>query len=157
MICHGKCRVFALAAVILVMGGPAVAHDCMTRMLDVIHLRDGTTLVALPAQPFSLRWRNSVTRTMVQADYILDPQGQIIQIAERFAAHGPGMAHDGTGWRVEGGQMVIDLHRNVGQLVLRSAPEYENRLIAGDTVIDLTRWPATPLEIRPSDCKEPPQ
>jgi len=153
----GKCCVIALATLSLVMGGPAAAHDCMSRALDVIHVQNGTTLASLPAQPFTLVWRNSVTHSLVQADYILGPQGQIIQTAERFAAHGPGMAHDGAGWRVEGDQMVIDLHRDVGRLILRSAPEYENRLIAGDTVIDLTQWPATPLEIRPTDCKEPPQ
>lgn len=156
MIGFGKCRVFALAILILVMGGPAAAHDCTPRALDVIHVQDGTTLASLPAQPFTLVWRNSVTHSLVQADYILGPQGQIIQIAERFAAHGPGMAHDGAGWRIEGGQMVIDLHRDVGRLILRSAPAHENRLIAGDTVIDLTQWPATPLEIRSPDCKDPP-
>lgn len=147
----------AFAILILVMGGQSAAHSCEMRALVVMDVHEDVPLVALPAQPFSLHWRNSVTLSMVQADYIIDPHGQIIQIAERFAAHGPGMAHDGTGWRIEGGQMVIDLHRDIGRLILRSAREHENRLIAGDTVIDLTQWPATPLEILSPDCKEPPR
>ncbi|MGP9791179.1 DUF1850 domain-containing protein [Roseinatronobacter sp. NSM] len=157
MIGRGKCGLTALAIVISVAGGPGAARDCTPRALDVVRLHDGKTLATLPAGAFSMLWRHSVTLTMVQADYVLDPQGRIIQIAERFAAHGPGMAHDGTGWRVHDGQMVIDLNRDVGRLILRSAPAHENRLIAGDTELDLTQWPATPLEIRPPDCKDTPQ
>ncbi|MDD7970878.1 DUF1850 domain-containing protein [Roseinatronobacter alkalisoli] len=147
----------ALAIVTLVAGGPGAAHDCAQRAIDVVRLHDGVVLATLPARPFTLVWRNSVTLTMVQADYILGDGGQIIQIAERFAAHGPGMAHDGTGWRVENDQMAIELHRDVGRLILRSAPAHENRLIAGDTTIDLTQWPATPLEILSPDCKDTPR
>ncbi|MBR3369739.1 MAG: DUF1850 domain-containing protein [Rhodobacteraceae bacterium] len=157
MIGLGKRGLTALAIVISVAGGPGAARDCTPRVLDVVRLHDGMTLASLPTAAFSLVWRHSVTLTPVQADYIIDPRGQIIQIAERFAAHGPGMAHDGTGWRVEDGQMVIDLHRDVGRLILRSAPAHDNRLIAGDTTLDLTQWPATPLEILSPDCKDPPQ
>jgi len=52
------------------------------------------------------------------------------------------------------GAMVLPLDRPVPRLILRTAPEHENRLIVGDQMIDLTRWPATPLEILSPDCKE---
>lgn len=157
MMDKGKCCMLALATLFNVTGGPSAARDCSARMIEVLDVREGTLLASLPAQPFSLLWRNSVTLGMVQADYILGLHGQIIQVAERFAAHGPGMAHDGAGWRIEGGQMVVDLNRDIPRLILRTATAYENRLIAGDITLDLTQWPATPLEILSPDCKESPQ
>lgn len=157
MITQGLRGLAALASVTLIMGGTSAAHDCTSREIEVVRLQDGMTLASLPKDAFTLVWRNSVTLTKVYADYIFDTDGQIIQTTERFAAHGPGMAHDGPGWHVEDDQMVIELHRHVPRLILRSAPAYENRLIAGETEIDLTQWPATPLEILSTDCKEPPR
>lgn len=145
----------ALAVVILFMGGTSVAHACNNNEAEVVRLKDGISLASLPMNAFTLGWRNSVTLTKVYADYIFDEEGQIIQIAERFSAHGPGMAYAGAGWRVEDDQMVLDLHRHIPRLILRSAPAYENHLIAGEIKLDLTQWPATPLEIRALDCKEP--
>ncbi len=151
----GLRSLFALAIMTVFMGGSSVAHDCTSRKAEVIRLKDGMRLARLPMDTFTLVWRNSVTLTKVYADYIFDAEGQIIQIAERFSAHGPGMAHDGPGWRVEGDHMLIDLDRHIPRLILRSAPAHENRLISGETELDLTQWPATPLEIRALDCKEP--
>ena len=145
----------ALAVVTLFMGGTSVAHACTNREAEVVRLKDGISLVSLPMNACTLGWRNSVTLTKVYADYIFDEEGQIIQVAERFSAHGPGMAYAGAGWRVENDQMVIDLDRHIPRLIFRSAPAHENHLVAGEIELDLTQWPATPLEIRALDCKEP--
>ena len=139
----------------LFMGGTSVAHGCTSHKVAVVRLKDGMTLASLPMDAFTLVWRNSVTLTRVYADYIFNAEGQIIQIAERFSAHGPGMAHDGERWRLEDDQMVIDLDRHIPRLILRSAPAHKNYLITGEIELDLTQWPATPLEIRSLDCKEP--
>ncbi|WP_157046592.1 DUF1850 domain-containing protein [Roseovarius sp. 217] len=144
----------ALAAVILCAGGSQAPRACSNGMLAVVGVRDGQTRIDLPAQAFTLKWRHSVSLTPVEADYIITPDGGIVQTEERFIAHGPGMAYDGKGWVQRDGAMVLPLDRPVPRLILRSAPEHENRLIVGDQMIDLTRWPATPLEILSPDCKE---
>ncbi|MCH8467818.1 MAG: DUF1850 domain-containing protein, partial [Roseinatronobacter sp.] len=127
---------------------------CTPDQIAVIRLQDDKVLAQVQGPEFALIWRHSVTLTPVQAEYLLMPDGQIIQTAERFEAHGPGVAHDGAGWRSEAGKMVIDLHRPIPRLILRSAPQYEKRLFAGDAILDLTKWPAIPLEIRVAECKE---
>lgn len=144
----------ALAAVLLCAGGSDTSRACSDGALAVIGLRDGLTRIEIPAQAFTLSWRHSVSLTRVEADYIVKPDGQILQTEERFVAHGPGMAYDGEGWIQRDGEMVLPLHRPVPRLILRTAPEHENRLIVGDHMIDLTRWPATPLEILSPECKK---
>lgn len=143
-----------LAAVMICAGGTSVPRTCDGASLAVVGLRDGRTLIELPARAFTLTWRHSVSLTTVAADYIIAPDGQIVQTEERFVAHGPGMAYDGEGWTERDGEMVLPLHRPVPRLILRTAPEHENRLIVGGQTIDLTRWPATPLELLSPDCKE---
>lgn len=135
-------------------GGSQASRMCSEGRLAVVGLRDGLTRIELPARVFTLTWRHSVSLTPVEADYILEQDGGIVQTEERFVAHGPGMAYDGEGWIERDGEMVLPLHRPVPRLILRTAPEHENRLIVGDQMIDLTRWPATPLEILSPDCKE---
>jgi hypothetical protein len=144
----------ALALAVSSAGGLTAARACAPDQIAVIRLQDDKVLAQVQGPEFVLIWRHSVTLTPVQAEYLLMPDGQIIQTAERFEAHGPGVAHDGAGWRSEAGKMVIDLHRPIPRLILRSAPQYENRLIAGDAILDLTKWPAIPLEIRVAECKE---
>lgn len=144
----------ALCLTGLVTGGPAAARACDAMLLELVSLRDGTILAQIDGPEFALVWRHSVTLTEVRADYRLMPGRGIVQTAERFAAHGPGMAHEGAGWRIENELMVHDLDRDIDRLILRAAPEHENRLLAGADVTDLTRWPAIPLEIRAVDCKE---
>lgn len=120
--------------------------------LAVARVADGAVLARVAADAFTLEWRHSVTLTMVRDRYVLTPEGEIIQVEERFEAHGPGMAHDGEGWRREGGQYVLPLNRPIDRLILRTAPEHRNRLRAGDADIDLTRWPGQPLELLPVPC-----
>lgn len=144
----------ALAAILLCAGGSEASRACPDPVLAVIGLRDGLTRVEIPTQAFTLSWRHSVSLTPVEADYIIEPDGRIVQTEERFVAHGPGMAYDGEGWSEREGEMVLPLHRPVPRLILRTAPDHENRLIVGDQTINLTRWPATPLELLSPDCKE---
>lgn len=135
-------------------GGVSAARACDAEMLELVDLRGATVLTEFQGPEFALSWRHSVTLTTVRADYRLLAGRGIVQTAERFAAHGPGMAHDGAGWRIEDGQMVLDLDRDIDRLILRTAPEHENRLQTTAAEIDLTQWPATPLEIRAAECKE---
>jgi hypothetical protein len=120
--------------------------------LAVVRVADGAELARVAGAAFMLEWRHSVTLTMVRDAYVLTPEGEIRQVEERFAAHGPGMAHDGAGWRREGGEYVLPLDRPIDRLILRAAPEHRNRLRAGDAEIDLTRWPGQPLELTPVPC-----
>lgn len=152
-------------------GGAAAAHDCTEVQIDLLDLRAEVVLASLQGPDFSLIWRNSVTLTPVQADYTVQIGRGIVQRAERFSAHGPGMAYASTDastdastgdstdnsarWRDVGGQIVLDLDRAIDRLILRSAPEHENRLFNATTLIDLTQWPARPLEIRARGCAAP--
>ncbi|SDW72860.1 DUF1850 domain-containing protein [Roseicitreum antarcticum] len=145
----------ALVAMIFGMGGPLPAHACKVTGLSVVRLTDDTVLARAQAQEFTLIWRHSVTLTPVYAAYAIDADGTLRQTEERFAAHGPGMAFGGEGWQIRGDQMVLTLNRPIPQLILRSDIPHQNRLIAGDTEIDLTRWPGVPLEIRATPCKDP--
>ncbi|WP_071797163.1 DUF1850 domain-containing protein [Natronohydrobacter thiooxidans] len=144
----------ALCLIGLATGGPAAARACEATLIELVSIRDGTILAQIDGPEFALAWRHSVTLTEVRADYRLMPGRGIVQTAERFAAHGPGMAHEGAGWRSENGLMLVELDRDIDRLILRAAPEHENRLLAAADVIDLTQWPAIPLEIRAVDCKE---
>ena len=115
---------------------------------------DGAVLAQAQAAGFALHWRHSVTLTPVEARYALLPGGAIVQTEERFAAHGPGMAHDAPGWRREGEMFVLPLARAVNRLVLRAAAEHENRLAIAGQTIDLTRWPGVPIDLVPLPCEE---
>lgn len=144
----------ALCLAYLVTGGIPAARACEAGRIVLVDLRAETVLAELQGPDFALSWRHSVTLTAMRAEYRLISGRGIVQTAERFSSHGPGMAHDGAGWRFEDGQMVLDLDREIDRLILRTAPDYENRLHVDAAVIDLTQWPATPLEIRAADCKE---
>ena len=111
-------------------------------------------ILATETDRFALRYRHSVTLTLVTAHYAIAPDGSITQTEERFSAHGPGMAHDGAGWHLEGDEMVLPLDRPIPHLVLRTAPAHENRLIVGAKETDLTLWPGQPLELRALPCKD---
>ncbi|MFN3937563.1 MAG: DUF1850 domain-containing protein [Gemmobacter sp.] len=138
----------ALVAGLVLLAAP-VAAGC----LAVVRLADEVELVRAETTEFALSWRHSVTLTPVVARYAIDDSG-LRQIDERFAAHGPGLAHEAKGWRREGEEFVVPLDRPVPRLILRAAPEHENRLRLPGALIDLTIWPGTPLEILPLPCED---
>jgi len=146
----GRCSLAALA--LSACNGSVAA--CDLPLLRLERVTDGALLMQVATDHFALRYRHSVTLTPVTARYVVSPGGAITQTEERFAAHGPGMAHDGAGWHREGGEMVLPLDRPIPRLVLRTAPEHENRLIVGATETDLTLWPGQPLELRALPCKD---
>lgn len=150
MIHRGRCSLAALALAACL--GPATACDLPELRLEQV--RDGAVLLRWRTEAFTLRYRHSVTLTPVSAAYVIAPDGAITQTEERFAAHGPGMAHDGAGWHREGDEMVLPLNRPIPRLVLRTAPAHENRLTVGGVETDLTRWPGQPLELRALPCKD---
>jgi hypothetical protein len=122
--------------------------------LAVVRAGDGTVVYVAQAEEFSLSYRHSVTLTPVTARYVIAPDGTLTQTEERFAAHGPGLAHDGEGWRRDGDSFVLPLNREIGRLIVRTAPEHENRLIIADTRIDLAAWPREPLHLTPMPCED---
>lgn len=140
----------ALLALALSATAPAAA--CPPG-IAVVEVGGGAVMFSTRVEEFELAYRHSVTLTPVVSRYRIDPHG-IVQVEERMAAHGPGVAYGGEGWRREGGMFVLPLERGIDRLVLRAAPQYENRLIAGKEVIDLFRWPGRPLEIRPLFCED---
>lgn len=148
----GRPALAGALAIVIAAAAPAAA--ACTPGLAVVRLADGAVLHQARADRFELRWRHSVTLDPVLARYVLDSTG-IRQTEERFASHGPGLAHDAEGWRREGDSFVLPLDRPIDRLILRSAPRYENRLLLAGQDIDLTRWPGQPLELTPLPCKEP--
>lgn len=139
---------------VLLLALSTLAAAACPKGLVVVRVANGTVLAAAQAAAFSLSYRHSVTLTPVTARYVIAGDGRLIQVEERFSAHGPGLAHDVEGWRREGDSFVLTLEREIDRLVLRTAPEYENLLIADGARIDLTAWPREPLEVRAIDCKE---
>ncbi|MFN3614314.1 MAG: DUF1850 domain-containing protein [Rubrimonas sp.] len=150
MIGSGRSALFWPAVLSALIGGAPVAACPLG--LAVVRVADGVELARVDAASFTLEWRHSVTLTMVRDVYVLSPEGRIRQVEERFAAHGPGMAHDGAGWRREDGEFVLPLDRPLDRLILRAAPEHRNRLRAGGADIDLTLWSGQPLELKPVPC-----
>lgn len=148
-------RVLALAGLTLGIGGPTVpAYACPAPTIQVVRLSDLVVLAEAVADGFELIWRHSVTLTDVHASYAVGADGSLHQTEERFTDHGPGLAFDGDGWRIEDGAIVLSLDRFIDQLILRTAPEHRNRLKIGAHTIDLTYWPRQPLEILARPCTD---
>ncbi|MFN4171744.1 MAG: DUF1850 domain-containing protein [Pseudorhodobacter sp.] len=146
----GRCSIAALALSACLDRAAA----CDLPLLRLERVTDGALLMQVHTDSFALRYRHSVTQTPVDALYSIAPDGRITQTEERFSTHGPGLAHDGAGWRQDGAEMVLPLDRPIPRLVLRTAPEHENRLIVGGTETDLTLWPGEPLELGALPCKD---
>ncbi|MBK5927548.1 DUF1850 domain-containing protein, partial [Rhodobaculum claviforme] len=124
-----------LAVLLATLAAPAAACPAVA----VVRLADGAEVARLPApHGFALRHIHSVTLTEVEARYTLAPDGTLRQTEERATDPGPGMDHTAP-MRTEGGALVTPLDRPVARLVLRAAPAWDNRLIAGATTLDLTR------------------
>lgn len=142
-------------AVLPAILAPAMPAAACPPGLAVVRVADDAVLAELQAPDgFALHALHSVTLEPVEARYVVGPDG-LRQVEERFGTHGPGMAHEAEGWRREGDVFVLPLDRAIDRLVLRSAAPWQNRLTAGETEIDLTRWPGEPLEIVALPCLRP--
>lgn len=111
--------------------------------------------VPVPQARFEIRYRHSVTRRMVESHYAL-LDGALVQVAEVFDEHGPGMAVDaasGERWTRAGSgadaRFVLHMKRPLAALVLRAQSIAEQRLVANGEALDLARWGERPLRLVP--------
>lgn len=109
--------------------------------------------VALPRPGFALRYTHSVTLRPIESRYEIR-NGRIVQTAELFDEHGPGMATEPlAGERLErsGGRFVLSMQRPVGQMIVHVQQLPAQTLIADGDAIALTQFGERAIEIRP-DC-----
>lgn len=121
---------------------------------------DGSRLarIALASdQRFALRYTHSVTLRPVESRYEIRA-GRIVQIAEVFDEHGPGMATAPlAGERLDtvrdadGVRYVLWMARPIERLVVRVQAQPAQRLIAGDEVVELIEFGERAVELKP-DC-----
>ncbi|MFD2741552.1 DUF1850 domain-containing protein [Sulfitobacter aestuarii] len=104
---------------------------------------------------FSLGFIHSVSRTPVRDLYVLR-DGAILQTGEIFEAHGAGLPSlgndlDATGFRHEEGRFILDLDRQIGEMIVRIQREFKNTLYIGSEIIPLAPLGRSALLI--SGCK----
>jgi hypothetical protein len=111
---------------------------------------------------FALHYTHSVTLRPVESRYVVRAN-RIVQTAEVFDEHGPGMATDaGPGERLDrqpgadGSRFVLSTDRVLPRLVVRLHPLPAFRLLVDEAAIDLAQWGARAVEIR-ADCPDPAQ
>ena len=149
-----------MAVAALLLAAAAAAGACA---LDVLDSPAGTRLARVPLPDdgaFALRYTHSVTLRPVESLYQLQA-GRIVQTAESFDAHGPGMATEaqpGERWETlhtdAGPRFVLHMARPLPQLVVRLHPLPAFRLLAGAQTIDLGQWGARSVELRPHCATE---
>ena len=141
-----------LAACILLAAVTSVAGQ---GALVVSQFPEGRELLRLnPAgkNGFSLSFIHSVSNTPVIDEYVIE-QGNIVQTAERFMAHGAGLPSradepGGISWERRGDTFVLRMHRPIPKLVVRTDRNYRNRLILGPEEVNLNQWEDQALLIR---------
>lgn len=122
----------------------------------------GANIARLPLgdpATFELSFIHSVSRTPVRDLYRVD-NGQIVQTAEIFMAHGAGLPSiandmDATGWRHENGTFILDMHRLTGPIPIRIQAEFNNTLHIAGTDLPLADLGHSALTLAP--CDEDPQ
>jgi hypothetical protein len=132
--------------------------------LDVLDSPAGTRLARVPLPDdgaFALRYTHSVTLRPVESRYRVQA-GRVVQTAEAFDAHGPGMASEaqpGERWETQatdaGPRFVLHMARPLPHLVVRLHPLPAFSLHAGAQTLDLGRLGARAVELRPSCAAEP--
>ncbi|MFX0544171.1 DUF1850 domain-containing protein [Roseovarius sp. S1116L3] len=108
---------------------------------------------------FKLSFIHSVSRTPVTDVYRVE-NGEILQTAEIFVAHGAGLPSiandvDATGWRHEDGQFILDMRRKTGPIPLRIQAEFKNTLHIGGTALPLADLGHSALTLAPCDEEIP--
>jgi hypothetical protein len=147
------------AAALLLAAGASSAAACA---LDLLDPAGGARLarVALPAdRAFALAYTHSVSLRPVESRYVVRGGG-IVQVAEVFDEHGPGMSTEpAPGERLQrhtdenGSRFVLHMARPIGRLVVRLHERPAFRLTTADQAIALDRWHTRSVELRP-DCLE---
>lgn len=157
-----RARALALALALLAPAG-ASAAPCA---IEIRGFRTASAVLARIALPqshtFALRFVHSVTRRPVESHYVVRG-GRIVQVAEIFDEHGPGLAsaaaNAGERWeRVvtkSGARFVLHMNRAIPRLVVRVQTVARQRLVADGAEIALVRWAPNAVELRPS-CGIPP-
>jgi hypothetical protein len=148
-----------VAAVLLFAGSTSAVAACA---LDLLDPASGARLarVPLPAErSFVLTYTHSVSLRPVESRYVVRGNG-IVQTAEVFDEHGPGMSTGpGPGERLEmqrdasGSRFVLHMSRPIERLVVRLHERPAFRLAAGDQILELDQWRTRSVELRP-ECPE---
>jgi len=130
--------------------------------LDLLDSPGGTRLERVPLptdRSFTVHYQHSVTLRPVESRYVVR-DNLILQIAEVFDAHGPGMAtgaQPGERWETQhtadGARFVLHMERRMPKLVIRLHPLPSFALRAGAQSIDLGKWGARSVEIH-ADCPD---
>lgn len=147
------------AAALLLACSTSAAASCV---LELLEPAGGTGLarVPLPAgRSFALTYTHSVSLRPVESRYVVRHNG-IVQTAEVFDEHGPGMSTaPGPGERLEmqrdgnGSRFVLRMSRPIDRLVVRLHERPAFRLQAGEQTVELAHWRTRSVELRP-DCPD---
>ena len=128
-------------------------------LLDLLDPAGAGRLARLPLPPereFALRYTHSVSLRPVESRYVVR-DGGIVQVAEVFDEHGPGMSTEpAPGERLElqhdgGDRFVLHMSRPIDRLVVRLHERPAFRLTAGGRTVALDQWHTRSVELRP-DC-----
>lgn len=148
----------AAAAALLACSAGAAA-GCV---LELLEPASGTGLARVPLtaeRSFALAYTHSVSLRPVESRYVVRDNG-IVQTAEVFDEHGPGMSTSpGPGERLEmqrdgsGNRFVLHMSRPIERLVVRLHERPAFRLTAGEQALELDRWRTRSVELRP-DCPD---
>ncbi len=109
--------------------------------------------VPLPQPEFALRYTHSVTLRPVESRYAIR-SGRIVQTAETFDEHGPGMATEPlAGERLDrvGARFVLTMRRPIERLIVNVQKLPAQKLVTGGDAIELMQFGERALEIAP-DC-----
>jgi len=142
-----------------------VANVSAACALELLDSPGGTRLARVPLpvdRTFALRYTHSVTLRPVESRYVVRGN-RIVQTAEVFDDHGPGMATEpGSGERLEtqhaadGTRFVLHTDRPVPRLVVRLHPLPAFTLLVERHKVDLAHWGTRAVEVR-ADCPQDPK
>ncbi len=138
--------VSALVLAACIFAAP-LAAGCLTPYLAVTRFPSGGELARMDLDEetgFSLSFIHSVSKTPVVDIYRIR-EGNIVQTAERFRAHGAGLPSSadepgGLVWEKQGDEFILRMERPIPKLVVRTDKNYENRLMLGKKTINLNQW-----------------
>ena len=127
--------------------------------LELRGFPDGNVLarVALADGAFALRYTHSVTLRPIESRYEIRA-GRIVQTAETFDQHGPGMATEPlAGERLDtvrdaaGVRYVMTMQRPIARMIVRVQALPAQTLVVNAEALELMRFGERALELKP-DC-----